>query len=217
MNYQRASLANVVFGESVIMGRNCILGALSEATLTNRADFERKKNDVSIDSNVVIANHVVIGEGSHIGAHSIIDDFCRIGHTCSLGENCRVMYAAFIGDSVKIGHTSRIGGFVCDGTFISHNCSVMGRLVHTYTSPDLGWWDVDEPSPKIMEYSVIASEAVVIGGITVGPFSYVASNATVSKNVPPWHVATEVNHFIPANEWKGEGLRRMFEHLRKNL
>lgn len=215
MTYNRPPLAKVNYGESVTVGYNCVLGALSEATLKNHRDYIQKNNDVFIDNNVYIANNVVIGEGSHIGESCIIDDSCRIGHTCLVGEDCRIIYASFIGDRVMIGHSSRIGGFVCDATSISHNCSVMGRLVHTYASPDLGWWDVDEPSPSIKEFSVIAAEAVVIGGVTIGPYSYVASNAIVSKNVPPWHVATENNKFIPVNEWKGERLRRLFENLRK--
>jgi acetyltransferase-like isoleucine patch superfamily enzyme len=82
----------------------------------------------------------------------------------------------------------------------------MGSLVHEYTRPHLGWWDVDEKPPVILSDTVIGYGATVVGAVRVGPRSYVAAGAVVTRDVPPEHVVTGVNVQTPAAMWRGRRL-----------
>ncbi|MGH3329538.1 MAG: acyltransferase [Streptomycetales bacterium] len=75
--------------------------------------------------------------------------------------------------------------------------------MHEYTRPHEGWWDVDEEPPVIEADTVVGFGAQVIGGVRIGPCSYVAAGAIVTRNVPPEHLVTGVNTLTPAAEWKG--------------
>jgi acetyltransferase-like isoleucine patch superfamily enzyme len=84
--------------------------------------------------------------------------------------------------------------------------------VHEYTQPHLDWWEVTEPAPTIRHDSIVAMSAMIVGGVTIGPYAYVAASAVVTRDVPPWHVAVGNNKFIPCQSWTGGKLSRLFEH-----
>jgi acetyltransferase-like isoleucine patch superfamily enzyme len=86
----------------------------------------------------------------------------------------------------------------------------MGNLIHSYALPHGGWDDVNEPSPSILHHSVVGMGALVIGGVSVGPNSYVAAGAVVTKDVPPGHLAIGVDRVVPSKEWRGANLRPDF-------
>jgi acetyltransferase-like isoleucine patch superfamily enzyme len=88
----------------------------------------------------------------------------------------------------------------------------MGDLVHEYTRPDLGWWGADEAPPVIEQDSVVGFGACVVGGVRVGPRSYVAAGAVVTKDVPPEHVVTGVNVHTPIDYWTGQRLEALIKH-----
>ncbi|HYS38533.1 MAG TPA: hypothetical protein VEO01_23185, partial [Pseudonocardiaceae bacterium] len=54
---------------------------------------------------------------------------------------------------------------------------------------------------------VVGYGARVIGGVRVGPRSYVAAGAIVTRDVPPEHVVTGVNIQTPAARWTGRRLQ----------
>ncbi|MET8764876.1 hypothetical protein [Lentzea sp. NPDC004782] len=56
--------------------------------------------------------------------------------------------------------------------------------------------------------------ARVVGGVRIGPRSYVAAGAVVTKDVPAEHVVTGVNLQTPAECWSGERLQGLIEHWR---
>jgi acetyltransferase-like isoleucine patch superfamily enzyme len=91
----------------------------------------------------------------------------------------------------------------------------MGQLVHEYTRPHQGWWAVDEEPPRIEEDSVIAFGAHVVGGVTVGPRSYVAAGATITRDVPPEHIATGINELTSIDRWTGNRLQDWIKQWRK--
>ena len=155
-------------------------------------------------SGVVICHDAVIGDDC------FVDDFVRIGFGSHIGRGTRIMYSAVIAEKVSIGEDCRVSGFVCDGTIIENRCSVFGNIMHSYTRPDIGWWEHDEPSPRILLGSTIGMSANVVGGISVGPFSYVVAGATVTKDLPPRHIAIGTNEFIHHKDWHGKKLQ---DHL----
>ncbi len=170
---------------------------------------------VDIGAGCLIFNHVVLYEGVQLGEGCVVEDRVRVGYDSVIGARSRLLYGAYICDRVQIGSGCRVAGFVCDGTWIGARCSVMGQLVHEYTRPHQGWWAVDEEPPRIEDDSIVAFGAHVVGGVTVGPRSYVAAGAIVTRDVPPEHVATGANEFTPADQWTGTRLRDWIEHWQK--
>ncbi|MGH3922149.1 MAG: alpha/beta fold hydrolase [Pseudonocardiaceae bacterium] len=61
-------------------------------------------------------------------------------------------------------------------------------------------------------HTVVGYGARVVGGIRIGPRSYVASGSVVTKDVPPEHIVTGVNQHTPAWAWRGERLRGLIAY-----
>ncbi|RJQ77662.1 acetyl/acyl transferase [Pseudonocardiaceae bacterium YIM PH 21723] len=198
------------FDDSVVLGEHCVLGYPKEQRI--RAE-QQQPGSMSAGSPIVIgprsllANHVVIYEGVRIGADCVVEDRVRVGYDCAIGERTRLAYGAYICDRVEIGSDACIAGFVCDGAVIGARSTVMGELVHEYSAPHRDWWEVDEAPPVIEPDSVVGYGARVIGGVRIGPRSYVAAGAIVTKDVPPEHIVTGVNVHTPAANWKGRRLQ----------
>jgi acetyltransferase-like isoleucine patch superfamily enzyme len=125
------------------------------------------------------------------------------------------VYGVYVCDRVTIGCDTRIGGFVCDGVVIGDRCTVMGQLVHEYSRPHLPWWEVDEAPPVIGEDTVVGFGALVVGGVRIGPRSYVAAGAVVTKDVPPEHVVTGTNRMTPMGHWRGTRLQHLIAAQRQ--
>lgn len=167
---------------------------------------------VMVGPGCLVANLVVMYEGVQIGAGCVIEDRVRIGYDSTIGERTRVVHGAYVCDRVRIGTDACVAGFICDGTIIGDRSTVMGELVHVYTRPHEGWWGVDEEPPVIEADSVVGYGARVVGGVRIGPRSYVAAGAVVTKDVPPEYVVTGVNTHTPAAQWPGRRLQNLIRH-----
>jgi acetyltransferase-like isoleucine patch superfamily enzyme len=178
-------------------------------------EIEAQAAPVTIGEKVFIGNNCTIYEGTEIGSGCVLEDNSRIGFDTRIGDGTRVMYSAFICDRVSIGENCRIAGFVCDAAVIKENCTVMGQLAHKYTVSDLAWGEVDEPSPVIEAGSIVGLGAQIIGGITIGAGTYVASGAIVTRDTPPNSVVTGINHIRDHSEWPGDELQAYFRRLSK--
>lgn len=201
--------------DSTVVGEYCVLGYPKEERL--RAEQQKPGSaligePVRVGANCLVANHVVIHEGVQIGAGCVIEDRVRIGYNSMVGERTRLVHGAYLCDRVTIGTDACVAGFVCDGTRIGDRSTVMGELVHEYTRPHQGWWEVDEEPPVIEANSVVGYGARVVGGVRIGPRSYVAAGAVVTKDVPPEHVVTGVNIHTPAARWQGHRLQDLIRH-----
>ncbi|NKQ58825.1 acetyl/acyl transferase [Amycolatopsis sp. K13G38] len=207
--------APVNLDSSSIVGEHCVLGYPKEARL--RAEQQNPGSSligdqVTVGPKCLLANHIVIYEGVQIGADCVIEDRVRIGYNSVIGDRTRIVYGAYVCDRVTIGVDATVAGFICDGTTIGDRSTVMGELVHEYTRPHEGWWDVDEEPPVIEADSVVGYGARVVGGVRIGPRSYVAAGAVVTKDVPPECVVTGVNVQTPAEQWKGRRLQNLIGH-----
>jgi len=195
---------------SAIVGEYCVLGYPKESRLkawqTNPSQAAAGKA-VTIGERCLVFNQVVLFEGVQLAADCVVEDRVRIGYDSTVGPRSRLVYGAYVCDRVTIGCEARVAGFVCDGTSIGDRSTVMGDLVHEYTSPHRGWWVVDEAPPMIGADTVVGYGARVIGGVRVGPRSYVAAGAIVTRDVPPEHVVTGVNIQTPAARWTGRRLQ----------
>ncbi|WP_245996920.1 hypothetical protein [Nocardia pseudobrasiliensis] len=65
---------------------------------------------------------------------------------------------------------------------------------------------MDEAPPVVEADSVVGFGARVVGGVRIGPRSYVAAGAVVTKDVPPGHVVTGINVHTPIGRWPGRRL-----------
>jgi acetyltransferase-like isoleucine patch superfamily enzyme len=200
---------------SSVVGEQCVFGYPKEARL--RAEQQKAGSalagaPVTVGPGCLVANQVVVYEGVQIGAGCVIEDRVRIGYDSTIGERTRVLYGAYVCDRVTVGTDACVAGFICDGTTIGHRSTVMGELVHEYARPHEGWWDVDEEPPVIEADSVVGHGARVVGGVRIGPRSYVAAGAVVTKDVPPEHVVTGVNIRTPAAQWPGRRLQDLIRH-----
>lgn len=208
--------AKVAFDGPVFVGSHCVLGFPKEETirrhLADGTPVSELAAPVRVDAGCIIGNHVVIHEGASIGAGSVIEDRTRIGYDARLGARTRVMYGAYLCDRVSAGDDARIGGFVCDAAQIGDRATVMGALVHEYTSPHLDWWSPAEGAPTIEDDAVIGYNATVVGDVQVGRRAYVAAGAIVTRDVPPEHVVTGINEHVALRAWKGRRLRALRDH-----
>lgn len=179
------------------------IGVAKEASLrawltTGRAD----PMGVVVGKNTIILDDVVVAEGTTIGANCFIDRATRIGYDCKISDGCRFEYRADICDRVQLGSACVIGGFLCDGAILADECVVLGSLVHRMEEPDLPWGQY-ERNPVLGRGVFVGMGAVVVG-VSVGELSYIAANATVTKDIPPGSVVTGINKITPISKWPGK-------------
>jgi UDP-2-acetamido-3-amino-2,3-dideoxy-glucuronate N-acetyltransferase len=165
---------SVSVGESVHIGPFTVIGLDGEPT--------------SIGSHSRVAAHALIEGGAHIGARCLIDAFCRVCAGASIGDDTQILYGAAVFEAAQVGRKCIIGGNVADRTIIEDFVTFFGEIAHDYRIPgDLASWDggVARPSPIIRTRSVVGQNALLIGGIEIGPDAYVAAGEVVRCNVPP--------------------------------
>lgn len=207
--------APVDIDASSIVGQHCVFGYPKEERL--RTEQQKPGSaligkPVAVGPNCLVGNQVVVHEGVQVGAGCVVEDRVRIGYDSTIGDRTRIVYGAYLCDRVTVGADATVAGFICDGTTIGDRSTVMGELVHEYTRPHEGWWDVDEEPPVIEADSVVGYGARVVGGVRIGPCSYVAAGAVVTKDVPPEHIVTGVNIHTPAAQWTGRRLQSLIRH-----
>jgi acetyltransferase-like isoleucine patch superfamily enzyme len=164
------------------------------------------------------AGNVRVGRAVKIGCYTIIgtdvelcecveiDHFCKIGEGTRVGPNTRILYGARIYDDVVIGANCIVGGELADNTVIESDVTFMGRIAHSYRAPvgPKRWDDPDctQASPTVRTRSVVGEGAMLIGGISVGPRSYVAAGELVRCDVPQDSVFIK-GEISPLAQWKG--------------
>lgn len=209
----RSLYGPVTIPASSQVGEHCVIGCPKEARLFKVQAGEEigRGAPVIIGERCLLFHHVTVYEGVQLGDDCVVEDRVRVGYGSHIGAGSRLMYGAYVCDRVQIGVEARIAGFICDGTTIGERSTVMGQLVHEYTRPHEGWWQVDEPSPVIEHDVVIGYGATVVGGVRIGPYSYVAAGAVVTTDVPSGRVVVGINVQTPITDWTG---RRLSDALR---
>jgi acetyltransferase-like isoleucine patch superfamily enzyme len=200
----RLPCGQVAVGNLAYIAESARIAVPSEATIRRwllqpELGVPRK---VTIGDKTIVLDDVVVQEGTEIGGDCYIDRAVHVGFDCRVGDSCRVEYRAQICDRVEIGAGCVIGGFICDGAILGDECVVLGELVHGVREPDLPWGQL-EPNPVLEQRVFVGRGAVIVGGARVGAGSYVAANATVTRHMPPDHVAINTNEFVPIDAWPG--------------
>lgn len=137
-----------------------------------------------------------------LGAGVEIDHYCRIARGVRVGPNTRVLYRAQVFDEVTIGHNCIIAGELVDRTVVENNVTFQGNTAHSHTDATGDWDEIEEPSPVIKCGSVVGVDALIIGGITVGPRAYVAAGERVTCDVPA-EMVLQGGKLRPLSDFRG--------------
>ena len=206
-------LGNVRIGQNCFVDDNVVIGypgrqALLEMTKRGNVPAElvaldtHTRGELVSESNCCVRYGSIISIETHIGKGVYCDVRTHIGTRCRIGRDTQLLYGAKIYNDVSIGDKCRVGGFCCDRSVIEDNVSMFGDLVHSYRRPVGG---LIEPSPIIRQGATIGWKAVIIGGIEIGTYTYVAAGAIVAKDIPADSVVIgAAGHVVDRAEWKGE-------------
>lgn len=211
----RALWGPVTMGPGTVIGEHCTIGYPKETRLRGHAHDTSSSEPgapVLIGARCVIFNQVVIYEGVRIGDECVVEDRIRIGYDTRVGVRTRLAYGTYVCDRASIGVDARVAGFVCDAATIGDRATMMGDLVHEYTQPHRDWWETDEEAPVIEADTIVGFGARVVGGVHVGPRSYVTAGAVVTRDVLAEHVVTGVNRLTPAARWPGHRLQGLIRY-----
>jgi acetyltransferase-like isoleucine patch superfamily enzyme len=132
-----------------------------------------------------------IGPGTRIWAFCHVLAGAVIGANCNIGDHTFVESGAVIGDGVTIKNGNAIwsGVKIEDGAFIGPSVVFTNdryprsrhvpEAAHRYEQDD---WLV----PTLVgRASTIGARAVVLAGLSIGPYATVAAGAVITRDVPP--------------------------------
>ncbi|MCC6910340.1 MAG: hypothetical protein IT430_20590 [Phycisphaerales bacterium] len=161
---------------------------------------------VHLPEAVYVGPFAAIGAGALIGNGCVIDAYCRVEPLAKLGEDSVVLYRGTVGVSAVVGKRCIIGGSVSENTIVEDDCTSLGKLIHSHWDSMSPWDDRDDPeaSPIVRRRSFVGHDALVIGGIEIGPSSYVCAGATVTRSVPQQHIVYGVNKIVHFSQWRGK-------------
>jgi acetyltransferase-like isoleucine patch superfamily enzyme len=172
--------ANVIIGNRVKVGAFCELG---------------------IPTQLGDGTPLSIGDDSLIRSHAVFYESSSFGAGLTTGHNVTVREKTTAGLSFQIGTLSEIQGDCTVGDYVRFQSNVfVGKKT---TIGDFVWIlpyvvltnDPTPPSDVLMgctieNYASIAAASVVLPGVIVGHHSFVAAQACVTKNVPPYKLVT---------------------------
>jgi UDP-2-acetamido-3-amino-2,3-dideoxy-glucuronate N-acetyltransferase len=145
-----------------------------------------------------------IGAGTRVWAFSHILPGAAVGADCNIGGHCYVESGAVIGDRV----TLKNGTSVWSGVTLHDDVFVGPAVVFTndvrprsprseysgFRYEDTASWLVPT---DVQRGATIGGGAVIVAGVTIGEFAFVAAGAVVTKDVAP-HALVKGNPARPA-------------------
>ena len=162
----------------------------------------------TVEEPVRIANGVKIGAFCLIEAGTQLDERVEVDHYCwiaagvRVGVGTRVLYRAQISEEVTIGKNCIIAGELVDRTVVGDNVTFQGNTAHSHLDATGDWDETEEPSPVIKSGSVVGVDAILIGGITIGPRAYVAAGERVTCDVPE-EMVLQAGELKPLSYFRG--------------
>lgn len=129
-----------------------------------------------------------VDEGARVGAGTRIWHFCHvmagslIGERCSLGQNVVVMKGVKLGNNVKVqNNVSIYEGVICEDDVFLGPSMVFTNVVN----PRSHIVRKDEYQQTLVRRgATIGANATVVCGNELGPYSFVAAGAVVTRDVP---------------------------------
>jgi acetyltransferase-like isoleucine patch superfamily enzyme len=199
---ERANIShNIIFGDNihiygaVEIAKNTIIE--NNVTIGHPSPFEL--SDIEFDKSLRLMDvYDAISEGkTYIGSNSIIrsnttiyngtkveNNFdcahnVTIRENCQIGKSCYVFPSTYFYNKVSVGNNCRINGTLCARTIVGNYTSMLGHTSHEYKS---GIGGEIEPAPTIHDGVIVGRNAIIIGNISVGKFSYIAANSVLLES-----------------------------------
>ena len=205
--YQRSDIAITLARLLVYFIRGCF----------SRLFFKSAKGIVLVGKQVSIryAKHLSVGsdfiieDGAELNCLST--QGMQFGNRVTIGKNAIIrpsnIYGSEIGEGLKIGDNSNIGPFAyigCSGFIeIGNNVMISPRVSiyaenHVFNNTELLIKDqgVSKKMVKIEDDCWIASNSVILAGVTIGKGSVIAAGAVITKDVPPFSIMAGVPAII---------------------
>lgn len=172
---------------SSYVGPYCVVGFPANLVLPahldpTEADGRPSSRGATLGPGTQLLSHVVIGEGTALGADVWCDHHTRVGCNTKIGDGAQLMYGVRVYDRVSVGERAWVGGFVCNDAVIEAESVVLGQLVHKFVNASEG---TPERAPVIRKGAFVGMNALVIGGIEVGTGAYVAAGAVLTRSAQP--------------------------------
>ncbi len=164
-------------------------------------------DSVEIGPYAVIGENVKIGKGTKIGAFSFLE-FCEIGENCKISNNVSIgnqpqdlrfkdnVTKVIIGNNCTIREFTTIHrGSHTESTKIGNNCYIMAysHIAHDCILEN----DVIMANCATLAGHVTVEEGAILGGLVavhqfcrIGKFVMVGGGAMVSKDIPPFTIAS---------------------------
>jgi UDP-2-acetamido-3-amino-2,3-dideoxy-glucuronate N-acetyltransferase len=132
-----------------------------------------------------------IGDGTYVWAFTHILEGALIGANCNVGDHCFIESGAVIGDDVTIkngnsiwdGVTLEDGVFVAPGVIFTNDrhprSPRLAEVRARYAGRD---WLVPT---KVGRGATIGAGAIILAGVSVGEFAFIAAGALVTDDVLP--------------------------------
>jgi acetyltransferase-like isoleucine patch superfamily enzyme len=140
----------------------------------------------------------VIGPGTRIWAFTHVMNGVAIGANCNIGDHCFLEKGVCVGNNVTI----KNGNMIWDGVLLEDGVFIGPQVVFTNDryprSPRLPqakrrYSDSKWLLPTLVRRGAsVGAGAVLLAGITVGPFAMVSAGAVITRDVPPYALAVGV-------------------------
>ncbi len=178
-----------------------------------RLYFKKSKGLVLIGKQVSIR----YAHNLEVGKDFIIEDYAeinclskqkiKIGNRVTIGKYAIIrpsnLYGGEIGEGLKIGNNSNIGPYSyigCSGFIeIGNNVLISPRVsiyaenhVFIHTNHPIKEQGVTKQFVKIEDDCWIASNSIILAGVTIGKGSVIAAGSVVTKDIPPFSVVAGV-------------------------
>ncbi|HYF03951.1 MAG TPA: N-acetyltransferase [Patescibacteria group bacterium] len=165
---------NVEIGDNCVIEDNCILGYPTKLAKENK---------------------LIIGSDSYIRSHSIFYEGSKFGRKLVTGHGVLVRENTHAGSHLQIGTNADIEGDCIIGNYVKMHTEV--HIAKDSVIGDFVWFFprvqfTNDPFPPsnicegitIKDMAVIATNSLLLPGITIGMGSFVAAASVVRSNVP---------------------------------
>jgi UDP-2-acetamido-3-amino-2,3-dideoxy-glucuronate N-acetyltransferase len=152
------------------------------AQQTGRAFVERQANSI-YRQNCVIADDVIIGEGTRVGNFVFIRGNVVIGSGCVIGSYLDIEGDVRIGDDVSL----QSGCYLTRGVVIENEAFCGPRMMTlndkriSYRRPSI---EFQRRAPRILRAARVGGGALLLPGVTIGENAVVGAGAVVTRDVP---------------------------------
>jgi acetyltransferase-like isoleucine patch superfamily enzyme len=139
--------------------------------------------EIFIHETAIVESGVSIGAGSKLWHHCQVRSGAVIGRNVNIGKGVYVDVDVVIGSNVRIqnGVSLYKGVTIEDDVFIGPHCNFTNDLFPRVNSKN---WQIIPT--LIRKGASIGSNATIICGVTVGPYSMVSVGAVVSEDTLPF-------------------------------